>query len=56
MPTGIANYISTLKYAWLIPLYNHLLRRTLHKATFKQALVKQAFMENCQQIPDLGAA
>ena len=43
-------YIYALKYRWLTPLYDPLLRLTLREQTFKKALVEQARIQPGQRV------
>lgn len=47
-------YIYALKYRWLTPLYDPILRLTLREQTFKKALVEQARIQPGQCVLDLG--
>jgi len=47
-------YIPALKYDWLTPLYDPLIRGTLRESTFKRHLVKQARLEGDRRVLDLG--
>ena len=47
-------YIPALKYEWLTPLYDPLIRWTLRESTFKRQLVKQAGIERGHRVLDLG--
>ena len=47
-------YIYALKYKWLTPLYDPILRLTLREQTFKKALVEQARIQPGQRVLDLG--
>ena len=47
-------YIPALKYDWLTPLYDPLVRWTLRESTFKRHLLKQAGIERGYQVLDLG--
>jgi ubiquinone/menaquinone biosynthesis C-methylase UbiE len=47
-------YIPALKYDWLTPLYDPLVRCTLRESTFKRHLVKQAGIERGHRVLDLG--
>lgn len=47
-------YIPALKYDWLTPLYDPLIRWTLRESTFKSRLVKQAGIERGHRVLDLG--
>ncbi len=47
-------YIPALKYDWLTPLYDSVLRLTLREATWKHALIAQAGMDKTQRVLDLG--
>ena len=47
-------YIPALKYNFLTPLYDFLLRWTLRESTFKSALVRQANIREQHQILDIG--
>ena len=49
-----APYIPALKYGWLTPMYDPLLRWVVRESTFKQHLVEQAPIEKGQRILDLG--
>lgn len=49
-----AEYIPALKYEWLTPLYDPLLRWTMRESTFKRHLVKQAGIERDHRVLDLG--
>ena len=47
-------YIPALKYDWLTPLYDPLVRWTLRESTFKRHLVKQAGIDRGHRVLDLG--
>lgn len=47
-------YIPALKYHWLTPLYDPMIRWTLRESTFKRHLLKQAGIERGHQVLDLG--
>lgn len=47
-------YIPALKYDWLTPLYDPLIRWTLRESTFKRHLVKQAGIKKGHRVLDLG--
>jgi len=47
-------YIPALRYDWLTPLYDPLIRGTLRESTFKRQLVKQARLEGGRRVLDLG--
>ncbi len=47
-------YIYALKYKWLTPLYDPILRLALREQTFKKALVEQARIQPGQRVLDLG--
>jgi len=47
-------YIPALKYDWLTPLYDPLVRSTLRESTFKRRLVKQAGIDRGHRVLDLG--
>jgi ubiquinone/menaquinone biosynthesis C-methylase UbiE len=47
-------YIPALKYDWLTPLYDPLIRSTLRESTFKRHLVKQAGIKKGHRVLDLG--
>jgi len=47
-------YIPALKYDWLTPLYDPLMRWPLRESTFKRYLVKQAGIERGHRVLDLG--
>lgn len=47
-------YIPALKYDWLTPLYDPLIRWTLRESTFKRHLIKQAGIERRHRVLDLG--
>lgn len=47
-------YIPALKYGWLTPLYDPLIRWTLRESTFKRQLLKQARIERGHRVLDLG--
>ncbi len=47
-------YIYALKYRWLTPLYDPILRLTLRERAFKKALVEQARIQPGQRVLDLG--
>ena len=47
-------YIPALRYDWLTPLYDPLIRWTLREFTFKRGLLKQAGIERGYQVLDLG--
>jgi ubiquinone/menaquinone biosynthesis C-methylase UbiE len=49
-----SEYIPPLKYEWLTPLYDPLVRWTLRESTFKRHLVKQAGIERGHRVLDLG--
>ena len=48
------NYIPALKYDWLTPLYDPLIRWTLRESTFKRHLLKQAGIDRGHRVLDLG--
>jgi hypothetical protein len=48
-------YIPALKYDWLTPLYDPLIRWTLRESTFKRRLLQQARVEKGHRVLDLGA-
>jgi ubiquinone/menaquinone biosynthesis C-methylase UbiE len=47
-------YIPPLKFGWLTPAYDFILRITMRESTFKQQLVHQAGIEKGFQVLDLG--
>jgi SAM-dependent methyltransferase len=47
-------YIPALRYDWLTPLYDPLVRWTLRESTFKRHLVKQAGIDRGHRVLDLG--
>ena len=47
-------YIPALKYGWLTPLYDPLVRWTLRESTFKRQLLEQARIERGHRVLDLG--
>lgn len=47
-------YIPALRYDWLTPLYDPLIRWTLRESTFKRQLMKQAGIERGHRVLDLG--
>ena len=47
-------YIPALRYDWLTPLYDPLVRWTLRESTFKRHLVKQGGIERGHRVLDLG--
>jgi len=47
-------YIPALKYEWLTPLYDPLIRWTLRELTFKRRLLQQARIEKRHRVLDLG--
>lgn len=47
-------YIPALKYDWLTPLYDPLLRWVLRESIFKRQLVKQAQIQSGHRVLDLG--
>lgn len=47
-------YVPALRFDWLTPLYDPLLRRALRESTFKRTLVEQARCEKCYRVLDLG--
>lgn len=47
-------YIPALKYDWLTPLYDPLIRWTLRESIFKRHLVKQAGIQRSHRVLDLG--
>jgi ubiquinone/menaquinone biosynthesis C-methylase UbiE len=49
-----AEYIPALKYDWLTPLYDPLLRWTMRESTFKRHLIEQARIERGHRVLDLG--
>lgn len=49
-------YIPALKYDWLTPLYDPLIRWTLRESTFKRHLVKQAGIKKSHRVLDLGCS
>src|SRR3972149_8626936 len=54
MDKNRTEYIPALKYAWLTPLYDPLLRRPMRQSTFKPRLVEQARIEKDHRVLDLG--
>ena len=48
------NYIPALRFSWLTPLYDPLVRWTMREALFKPALVEQAHIELGHRVLDLG--
>ena len=48
------NYIPALRFNWLTPLYDPLVRWTMREALFKPALVEQAHIEPGHHVLDLG--
>ena len=54
MDKNRTEYIPALKYAWLSPLYDPLLRWTMRESTFKSRLVEQARIEKDHRVLDLG--
>lgn len=49
-----ATYIPALKYGWLTPLYDPLLRWVVRESTFKRHLVEEARIKKGQRILDIG--
>ncbi len=49
-----SQYIPALKYDWLTPLYDPLLRWVLRESIFKRQLVKQARIQGGHRVLDLG--
>lgn len=47
-------YFPALKYDWLTPLYDPLLRWTLRESIFKRHLMEQAGIERDHRVLDLG--
>jgi len=47
-------YIPALKYGWLTPLYDPLIRWTLRESTFKHQLLRQAGIGSGHHVLDLG--
>lgn len=47
-------YIPALRFNWLTPLYDPLVRWTLRESAFKQWLVEQARIERDHRVLDLG--
>lgn len=47
-------YIPALRYGWLTPLYDPLIRWTLRESTFKRHLLEQAQIESYHRVLDLG--
>jgi len=47
-------YISALRYSWLTPFYDTVVRWTTREATFKRALVNQVDVRPKQRLLDLG--
>ncbi len=54
MATG-TKYIPALRFAWLTPVYDPVLRRMLPEAALKQRLIAQAQIAAGQRVLDLGA-
>ncbi len=54
MARNRAEYIPALKYDWLTPLYDPLLRWTIRESTFKNHLMQQAWIESGHRVLDLG--
>ena len=54
MARNRAEYIPVLKYNWLTPLYDPLLRWTMRESTFKRRLVEQARIKRGHRVLDLG--
>lgn len=52
--TLAVQYIPALRFRWLTPLYDPLLRYVLREAEFKKALVKQAQVADGHRVLDLG--
>jgi SAM-dependent methyltransferase len=52
--TLAAQYIPALRFRWLTPLYDPLLRYVLREAEFKKALVEQAQVADSHRVLDLG--
>lgn len=49
-----ANYIPALRYEWLTGYYDAVMHKLMRETTFKQALVRQAKVENGHRVLDLG--
>jgi SAM-dependent methyltransferase len=54
MDRNDTEYIPALKYDWLTPLYDPLLRWTMRESTFKNQLLQQARIESGYRVLDLG--
>jgi ubiquinone/menaquinone biosynthesis C-methylase UbiE len=48
------NYIPALRFGWLTPLYDPLVRWTMREAAFKPRLVEQAHIQPGHRVLDLG--
>lgn len=48
------NYIPALRYDWLTPFYDTLVRLTTRERAFKKALIDQAELESFDRVMDLG--
>ena len=49
-----ASYLRALRYDWLTPLYDFLIRWSIRESAFKQHLVEQAGIERGHRVLDLG--
>src|SRR5229473_3854790 len=54
MKTSSNSYIPALGYRWLTRFYDPVVRVTTREATFKEALLRQASIQEGQRILDLG--
>ncbi len=54
MKSSSDSYIPALRYHWLTRFYDPLVRITTREKVFKQALVRQARIQDGQRILDLG--
>jgi ubiquinone/menaquinone biosynthesis C-methylase UbiE len=54
MMSKSAKYIPALRFDWLTPLYDPLLRWVMHEETIKRQLIRQADIQPGQQVLDLG--
>src|SRR5258708_18992549 len=54
MKTSSNSYIPALGYRWLTRFYDPVVRATTREATFKDALLRQASIQDGQRILDLG--
>jgi ubiquinone/menaquinone biosynthesis C-methylase UbiE len=51
----MAKFIPALRYDWLTPYFDVIIRRTMPESRFRRALVRQADIQPQQQVLDFGA-